>query len=95
LNYTPENGSVSVAVSLETEVVIRISDTGLGIPEKELPHIFNRFYRSDPFSRKNQGHTGLGLAITAKIIERHGRKIKVESSPGNGSCFSFSLPLWR
>lgn len=95
LNYTPEKGSVSVSVSLETEVVIRISDTGPGIPEKDLPHIFNRFYRSGvPFSNKNKAHNGLGLAITARIIQLHGREIQVESSPGNGSCFSFSLPTW-
>ena len=95
LNYTPEKGKVSVAVSLATEVMIRISDTGPGIPEKDLPHIFNRFYRSDPFSSKNQGHSGLGLAITARIIQLHGREIQVESNPCNGSCFSFSLPTWR
>jgi len=95
LNYTPEKGQVSVAVSLETEVMIRISDTGTGIPEKDLPHIFNRFYQSDTSSKKNQGHSGLGLAITARILQLHGRDIQVESSPGHGSCFSFSLPPWQ
>ncbi|WP_020588742.1 sensor histidine kinase [Desulfobacter curvatus] len=95
LNYTPVNGRVLVSVSLETEVAIRVSDTGTGIPERELPHIFNRFYQSDPFSRKKEGHTGLGLAITARILKLHGRKIQVESQPGKGSCFSFSLPPWE
>jgi signal transduction histidine kinase len=95
LSYTPEKGKVSVSVSLETGVMIRISDTGPGIPEKDLPHIFNRFYRSDPFSMKKRGHTGLGLAITARILQLHGRKIQVESQPGKGSCFSFSLPPWQ
>lgn len=86
---------MSVAVSLETEVMIRISDTGPGIPEKELPHIFNRFYQSDPFSRKKDGHTGLGLAITSRILQLHDREIQVESQAGRGSCFSFSLPPWQ
>jgi signal transduction histidine kinase len=95
LHYTPAKGRVSVAVSLETEVMIRISDTGPGIPEKELPHIFNRFYQSDPFSRKKDGHTGLGLAITSRILQLHDREIQVESQAGRGSCFSFSLPPWQ
>lgn len=95
LSYTPEKGKVSVSVSLETGVMIRISDTGPGIPEKELPHIFNRFYRSDPFSKRNQEHSGLGLAITARIIQLHGQEVKIETSPGKGSCFSFALPPWQ
>nr|WP_321398421.1 ATP-binding protein [uncultured Desulfobacter sp.] len=95
LNHTPEKGKVSVAVSLETEVVIRITDTGPGIPEKDLPHIFNRFYQSDTSRKKNQGHNGLGLAITARILQLHDREILVKSSPGKGSCFTFSLPPWR
>ncbi|WP_321494321.1 HAMP domain-containing sensor histidine kinase [uncultured Desulfobacter sp.] len=95
LNYTPVKGRVGITVSLETEVVIRISDTGPGIPEKELPHIFNRFYQSDSLGKKTGGHTGLGLAITAKILQLHGRQVQVESRPGSGSCFSFSLPPWQ
>ncbi|MCG8552317.1 MAG: cell wall metabolism sensor histidine kinase WalK, partial [Desulfobacterales bacterium] len=95
LDYTPVKGTVSVAISLETEVVIRISDTGPGIPEKELPHIFNRFYRPGPSGRKKGGHTGLGLAITARILQLHGRQIQIESHLGKGSCFFFSLPPWQ
>ena len=81
LNYTPEKGKVSVTVSLETEVVIRISDTGPGIPEKDIPHIFNRFYRSDTSSNKNQEHNGLGLAITARILQLPRQRDPGEKQP--------------
>ena len=92
LHYTPEKGQVSIEVSLETGVMVQVRDTGPGIPEEELAHIFKRFYQTGPFSENREGHTGLGLAITGKILERHGAPVRVESKPGQGACFSFSLP---
>lgn len=92
LHYTPAKGRVDLEIALETDVVIRVRDTGPGIPEKERDHIFKRFYQSDPFTREGGGHSGLGLAITARILELHGRQIEIESQPGKGSCFWFSLP---
>ena len=95
LHYTPDKGRVEIEIVLKKDLLIRISDTGPGIPQKELTHIFKRFYQSDPFSQNSQGHAGLGLAITARILKLHGKQIHVESEPGKGSCFSFSLPAWQ
>ncbi|MBA3010125.1 MAG: HAMP domain-containing histidine kinase [Proteobacteria bacterium] len=90
LHYTPENGHVTIELSLETDIVICIRDTGSGIETSDLDHIFKRFY---PGNTKNNGsHSGLGLAITSKIIELHKRQITVATDPGKGSCFCFSLP---
>ncbi len=92
LHHTPENGQVSIDVSGQTEVIVNIRDTGPGIPEEELPHIFKRFYQTGNFKQDRAGHTGLGLAITGKILELHSRRVRVESKQGRGACFSFSLP---
>ncbi len=92
LHHTPENGCVTVEIGQTDTAVITISDTGSGISEKELPSIFKRFYHSDRAGNKKDGQSGLGLAITQKIIELHGHRIQVSTKPGKGSCFSFSLP---
>lgn len=92
LHYTPENGSVYIEVSFEKQVLIQVRDTGPGISEHELKHIFERFYHSDSLKKAENGHLGLGLAITSRIVQLHHGQINVSSEPGKGSCFSFALP---
>jgi signal transduction histidine kinase len=69
---------------------LRVSDTGIGIPEQEIPKIFQRFYRVD--RSQSKGSTGLGLSIVKNIAELHGARISVESSEGKGSCFKLEFP---
>jgi signal transduction histidine kinase len=93
IHHTPQDGSVRLVLTPEREnISVQVSDTGRGIPEEELPHIFNRFYQLDK-SRKREKHSGLGLAITKKILELHERSIEVTSSVGSGTSFTFQLPV--
>lgn len=98
VNYTPSQGQVHVFVQGQPEnrVEVRIKDTGTGIDPKDLPHIFDRFYRADKArSRSGAGGTGLGLAITREIINRHHGTIAVDSIPGEGATFIVNLPVKR
>jgi len=97
LRHTPEEGSVSVVLRPNGNLVtVEIGDTGPGIPEEELPKIFERFYQPDKSRRtKTTDHSGLGLAITRKIMELHGTSIAVASRFQLGSTFSFSLPAYH
>jgi two-component system phosphate regulon sensor histidine kinase PhoR len=91
VKYT-DKGSVEVSVEeYERNARIRVKDTGIGIPEKYLDRIFERFYRVDKARSKSVGGTGLGLAIVKHIVEAHGFKVVVESSVDEGSEFSFQL----
>ena len=93
VKYTPPSGRVEVAgYSDERKVAVRISDTGIGIPEKNLPRIFERFYRVDKARSKETGGTGLGLSIVRHIAENHGGRVTVESILGKGSTFTVYLP---
>jgi two-component system, OmpR family, sensor kinase len=91
LKYTPEGGRVTVTVR-ETDGLaeLEVSDTGVGIPEDQLPLIFERFYRADK-ARASSG-AGLGLAIARQVAEAHGGEVEVESAPGEGSTFRLLLP---
>ncbi len=92
LNYTNEGGTVSVSVSRNNgSLRLSIKDTGVGIPEKDIPHIFDRFYRGGKKKSRDKSSTGLGLAIAQKIAELHDSKIQVESREGEGSRFYFDL----
>ena len=94
IKYTPEEGAISVTTEQKNGMVwIHVQDTGLDIPEDDLPHIFEKFYRVEADDRLDIQGNGLGLAIVKAIVEQHGGEIKVESTFGEGSCFSFSLPL--
>jgi len=73
-------------------VQIDISDTGPGIPEKDLPRIFERFYRVDKAHSRDLGGTGLGLSIVKHIVQFHGGEVWVSSTLGKGSTFSFTIP---
>jgi len=93
VKYTPPGGRVEVTGGSEgPEIVIRVSDTGIGIPEAKLPRIFERFYRVDKARSKETGGTGLGLSIVRHITENHGGRVTVESTPGGGSHFTLYLP---
>ncbi len=94
IQYTPARGHISVAASATArEAVITVSDTGIGIPLADSERIFERFYRVDAARSREAGGTGLGLSIAKHIVEAHGGKLWVESTVGQGSKFSFSLPL--
>lgn len=93
IKYTPDGGRIFLKVwHRAEELVISVSDTGVGIPKNELPKIFRRFYRAEHQREEVQG-TGLGLSIVRKIVNRHGGRIEVESEEGKGSTFTIFLPL--
>ena len=73
--------------------VIAVADTGTGIPEEDIPHIFERFYRADKSRSRATGRAGLGLAIVKQLVEAHGGEIAVESKVGRGAEFTFTLPV--
>ncbi|HVN49102.1 MAG TPA: ATP-binding protein [Bacteroidota bacterium] len=92
IKYNTEGGSVIVSVRDEKNIVwIDVADTGYGIEEEHLTRIFERFYRVDKERSREAGGTGLGLAIVKHIVEAHGGQVKVTSTPGNGSTFSFPV----
>lgn len=94
MKYTPKGGSIKVFVSrLYGDVYIKIEDTGRGVPEQDLPHIFERFYRVDKARSREQGGTGLGLAIAKEIIENHGGTISMESRVGEYTKVTIKLPV--
>ena len=93
VKYTSPSGRICISASNEGEwVSIKVSDTGIGIPASDLPRIFERFYRVDKARSRSGGGTGLGLSIVKHLVEAHGGKVTVESSPGAGSVFTFTLP---
>ncbi|WP_391571722.1 two-component system histidine kinase PnpS [Cohnella sp.] len=100
INYTPEGGKVKVTAEVvesgdgEEELVrITVADTGIGIPKKDVPRIFERFYRVDKARSRSSGGTGLGLSIVKHLTELHRGTIRVESEIGAGSKFILELPL--
>jgi signal transduction histidine kinase len=74
-------------------VTVSVSDTGAGIPAEDMPYIFERFWRGEKSRSRAGGGSGLGLAIAKHLVEMHGGSIAVESGPGEGSVFCFTLPL--
>jgi signal transduction histidine kinase/DNA-binding response OmpR family regulator len=96
IKYTPEDGIVTVSTTVETKnIQVEVQDTGFGIPAADLPFIFDRFYRVRNGKHNEVEGNGLGLAIVKSIVERHGGQISVESEPGKGSRFTFTLPLMQ
>jgi len=93
VKYTPEGGSITVKASVSgDEVLVEVRDTGIGISAKDLPRIFERFYRVDKARSRELGGTGLGLSIVKHTIQNYGGRIWVESEVGRGSTFYFTLP---
>ncbi len=93
IKYTHKNGKVDLDVTCdEQSILIRIKDTGIGIPNKDLPLIFDEFYRATNARKVEKDGSGLGLSIAKEVAERHGGKIWVESEEGKGSSFYIRLP---
>ncbi len=93
LKFTPEGGRIDVAAAVRDGAVeISVTDTGVGIAPEDQAAVFEEFRQVGAASKKVEG-TGLGLAISRKFIELHGGRIRVESEPGKGSTFAFTLPL--
>ncbi len=93
IKFTPEGGRIDLAARLmDGQVRVDVRDTGPGIPPEEQKRIFEAFYRLRQSAKATEG-TGLGLAITQRLVELHGGQLGLESQPGQGSCFYFSLPV--
>jgi signal transduction histidine kinase len=98
IQFTPERGKVVITTGTESTddrvwAAVKVTDTGIGIPERELPHVFERFFRGEQAQRMRLSGTGLGLAIAKEIVELHGGGVTVESEVGVGSTFTVWLPL--
>ena len=93
IKYSPDGGKIKVGMkTTDAQLIISISDEGLGIPKKDLPRIFDRFYRVDKARSRGQGGTGLGLAIAKEIVKQHKGFIWAKSEYGKGSTFTIVLP---
>lgn len=92
IKYGKKGGTTIIDfLDMDEQVLIEVSDNGMGIPEKELPRIFERFYRTDKSRSREMGGTGLGLSIVKHIIEAHNQTINVRSKVDNGTAFTFTL----
>ncbi|HIE51565.1 MAG TPA: HAMP domain-containing histidine kinase [Armatimonadetes bacterium] len=95
IKYTPPGGCIEVKAHSEGEwIKVEVTDNGIGIPAEALPHIFDEFYRAPNAEAFEPDGTGLGLSLVKYIVERHGGEIEVESTEGEGTTFTFTLPQW-
>jgi signal transduction histidine kinase len=93
VKYTPDGGQVGVKVKRDSAFIeVSITDTGIGVPEADLPHIFEEFYRADNARAIERDGTGLGLAFAKQVVERHGGRIWARNNPDSGAIFIFTLP---
>lgn len=89
MRYTPEGGSIKIRLRSGNKLLVSVEDSGCGIPEKDLPHVFERFYKVD--KSRGDGGTGLGLSIAQHVMEKLGEEITVSSELGKGTCFTFTV----
>jgi signal transduction histidine kinase len=95
LRHTPPGGQITVSAQQvgKEDVQVSVQDSGEGIPPAELPHVFERFYRADRARSRDTGGSGLGLSIARSLVEAHGGRLWADSVEGQGSTFTFALPL--
>jgi signal transduction histidine kinase len=94
VKYTPDGGKVRLEVLQDGPFAqIRVTDTGIGVPEEDSARIFDEFYRAANARQRERDGTGLGLAFAKEVVERHGGRIWVENNPNGGSVFTFTLPV--
>ena len=93
VKYTPAGGAVQVSLELEQgQVVLSVADNGSGIPEADLPRIFERFYRVDKARSRAAGGTGLGLSLVSDTVKRRGGTVEAANRPGGGAVFTVRWP---
>jgi len=94
LTHTPDGGAITLSARTDAGfVAVSVHDTGAGIPPEHLPHVFERFYRADRSRARVTGGAGLGLAIVKQLVMAHGGSVTVASAVGQGSTFTFTLPI--
>ncbi len=93
IKFTEKGGAIVKAKRSKNELLVSVSDTGIGIPKDKIGNLFKKFYQVDASLSRKYGGTGLGLSISKQLVEMHGGKVSVESIEGKGSTFSFTLPL--
>ena len=95
VKFTPRRGRVTVSVEIvQDDVLLRVQDTGIGIPKAEIDSLFTRFYRASNATQRQIPGTGLGLAIISGIVAAHGGDVDVDSVEGRGTTFTVRLPRW-
>jgi len=97
VKFTPEGGRISITAVEDGEgsVVVRIADTGIGIPRSEIPRLGERFYRVDKTRSREGGGIGLGLSIVKHFMKAHQGRVEIESSPGKGTTVSLYFPIFK
>ena len=95
IKYNVRGGSLTLSLKADQEnAILQVRDTGVGIPEDAINHVFERFYRVDKARSRQSGGSGLGLAIVRNMVERNNGTISVESAPGKGSSFTVTFPIF-
>ena len=96
IKYTPSGGTVTITVQqVDEQARVSVVDTGIGIPQEALPHLFDAFYRAPNAKKIDEVGSGLGLTIARDIVEHYGGGIEVESTVGQGTTFAVTLPIHR